>query len=753
MRNMYRTLLAAVLMIGFASLNAQNSHPNQCTITKAHSRITSEGSNNTNVKSYVERVSAISSTQSNNTFVRANTPTHTLSIKPDGNWMWMTIYGDNGFSFYLTPDMAFPGMPPMEDGFEMEVDEGSYDIFLDMSQEKDGHYYLAYEINVNQDVYMNPGLEEACYSVHLDPRDENGQPFTSHSFLANFINMIIYDGHGNNIDWSGLCGNGFVSDLYTLHFNSLNNSCFIAANQRIDQDNQTSYFIAYPIHIGQLDSDLWLTNDFSEMETYQAIFNMHTPDSTIYETNFNWYSIDEEGLHSAFKSESASDYGLHYLVGGDTIPFDPTKPIRLITNNKVDDPSLYYGNGYRFAMPFISAYEKRIVDGTEYYEKVASPAIYYTNNNWVSEPIDAVPFVFPSKVLDHLDPFTPTPLARYMSIGQTAYFGDRTPILYWQAENFGPSTSFWGDTYISGPMEFIGDNGCIRKCDENTKLSVIANGEEVYNDFIYNYNYNSFDPIYIDEPCELKIEINDTYLVDEGVLKANRTLIALDLNHDDAMPPTMTVLRVLSEYGQENVYLPSYSNANITFAAGDFEPHDAGYYYDKMQYKGKPEVEVFYAIEGGEWMPLQYIEDETLFHVNYGNVFTINLSQLNTDAANHWIDLKFSLTDEAGNSQVQELRNVFFTGEQVSVSESIGPEHSVYPNPFNEEVHIRTTKTINGEVHVNVYSILGEKVYDKTVNCNGESELVIEGSHLESGVYFYDIVAESGKIRGKIIKE
>ena len=117
------------------------------------------------------------------------------------------------------------------------------------------------------------------------------------------------------------------------------------------------------------------------------------------------------------------------------------------------------------------------------------------------------------------------------------------------------------------------------------------------------------------------------------------------------------------------------------------------------------------------------------------------------------IDLKFSLTDEAGNSQVQELRNVFFTGEQVSVNESIGPEHSVYPNPFNDEVHIRTTETINGEAHVNVYNVLGEKVYDKTVNCNGECELVIEGSHLKPGVYFYDIVTENGSLRGKIVKE
>ena len=176
-------------------------------------------------------------------------------------------------------------------------------------------------------------------------------------------------------------------------------------------------------------------------------------------------------------------------------------------------------------------------------------------------------------------------------------------------------------------------------------------------------------------------------------------------------------------------------------------------WYDKMLYKAKPSVEVSYAIEGGEWMPLQYTENEELFHVNYGNVFTIDLSQLNANVANHWIDLKFVLTDEAGNSQTQELSNVFYAGHMTSVSEAQGLTHSVYPNPFSSEVRINATEAVNGNANISVYNILGEQVISKAMQCNGTTEFVIDGSSLNAGIYFYSIATENGTMQGRIVKE
>lgn len=722
MKNMYRTLLAAVLMIGSASLNAQNPQFNRVTVPEHRGHIPTWTSLNEQIDETGMKPS------------RSTTQTFMLTIAPQGDWKEIQIVGPNGFSQQYFKFMG--------DEYAADVEEGSYIVCISGNKIEEGSLYscyLGYDVIVDQDIYLTPSIEEAQYKVQVEALDENGNPIYGQSDFEELDVWIQFaQSHGGFVHTVFSSGNGPIQ--INICCNELSDNFCISADHTIPVENQTTYFINH-VHLGRLSDDLLLSNDPSELKTFLCYFNLK--DEGVYHVDYIKY----------YMSEIDNNYHVGIFTRPGTKTYSKSNPIRLITNNKISDPSVFYNMGYSSSKPFVSVHGSSNYNPVGYNEILTSTGIYMNaENKWIIEPlIDAMPFVLNWKALDFFDPMTPTPLAHHINIGQPVYFGYRTPILYWQADNNNASSSIYGTDYLAGTMKFISDNGCIRKSDECVIMTIQANGNEIFNDSLWKFNDYFILPV--NESCPISMEVTNDHLIDEGIVKANHTKIDFDLNRDDAMPPTMTVLRVLSEYGQENVYLPSYSNANITFAAGDFEPHDAGYYYDKMQYKGKPEVEVFYAIEGGEWMPLQYIEDETLFHVNFGNVFTINLSQLNPDAANHWIDLKFSLTDEAGNSQVQELRNVFFTGEQVSVSESIGPEHSVYPNPFNEEVHIRTTETINGEVHVNVYSILGEKVYDKTVNCNGESELVIEGSHLESGVYFYDIVAESGKIRGKIIKE
>lgn len=722
MKNMYRMLLAAVLMIGSASLNAQNPQFNRVTVPEHRGHIPTWTSLNEQIDETGMKPS------------RSTTQTFMLTIAPQGDWKEIQIAGPNGFSQRYFKFMG--------DEYAADVEEGSYIVCISGQKIEEGSpysCYLGYDVIVDQDTYLNPSIDEAQYKIHVEALDENGNPIYGQSneeVLSVWIQFVQSPGGFVNTSFSS--GNGPIQTYICC--NELSDNFCISADHTIPVENQTTYFINY-VHIGRLLDGLLLSNDPSELTTFLCYFNLK--DEGVYHVDNIKFDISE--INNNYH------YGIQTMNGNKT--YNKSNPIRLITNNKISDPSVFYNMGYSTSKAFVSVYGSSNYNPNGYKEVITSTSIYMdADNKWIIEPlIEAMPFVLNWKALDFFDPMTPTPMAHHIDIGQPVYFGYRTPILYWQAECFNGSYSFWGDTYLAGSMEYIGDNGCIRKGDECAILTIKANDTEIFNDSVWKYNdyYN----LPVDEPSSISMEVTNDHLVDEGIVKANHTKIDFDLNRDDAMPPTMTVLRVLNEYGQENVYLPSYSNANITFAAGDFEPHDAGYYYDKMQYKGKPEVEVFYAIEGGEWMSLQYIEDETLFHVNYGNVFTINLSQLNADAANHWIDLKFTLTDEAGNSQVQELRNVFFTGEQVSVNESIGPEHSVYPNPFNDEVHIRTTETINGEAHVNVYNVLGEKVYDKTVNCNGECELVIEGSHLKPGVYFYDIVTENGSLRGKIVKE
>lgn len=719
MKNMYRTLLAAVLMIGFASLNAQNPQFNRVTVPEHRGHIPTWTSLNEQIYETGMKPS------------RSTAQTFMLTIAPQGNWSEIQIVGPSGFNQRYFNFMG--------DEFVADVEEGSYIVCVSGSKIEEGtSCYLGYDVIVDQDIYLTPSIEEAQYKIQVEALDENGNPIYGQEEQLD-VWLQFAQTHGGYVNTVFGSGNGPIP--VNICCNELSDNFCISADHTITAENQTTYFIN-SVHIGKLTGDLLLRNNPSELKTFLCYFNLK--DEGVYHVDYIKYYI----------SEIDNDYHFAIITKPGTRTYNKSNPIRLITNNRINDPSVFYDMGYSTSKPFVSVYGSSNYNSVGYNEVITSTGIYMNaENKWIIEPlIEAMPFVLNWKALDFFDPMTPTPLAHHIDMGQPVYFGYRTPIFYWQADNNNASSSIYGTDYLAGPVKFISDNGCIRKSDECVIMTIQANGNEIFNDSVWKFNEYFILPV--NESCPISMEVTNDHLVDEGIVKANHTKIDFDLNRDDAMPPTMTVLRVLNEYDQENVYQPSYSNANITFAAGDFEPHvfSVGY-YDKMQYKGKPEVEVFYAIEGGEWMPLQYIEDETLFHVNYGNVFTINLSQLGNEAVNHWIDLKFSLTDEAGNSQVQELRNVFFTGEEVSVSESIGPENSVYPNPFSNEVRIRTAETINGNALINVFNVLGEKVYGKAVSCNDSNEFVIEGGHLESGVFFYDIVTDNSRIRGKIIKE
>lgn len=144
-----------------------------------------------------------------------------------------------------------------------------------------------------------------------------------------------------------------------------------------------------------------------------------------------------------------------------------------------------------------------------------------------------------------------------------------------------------------------------------------------------------------------------------------------------------------------------------------------------------------------------------MFHVNYGNVFTASLSQLDAAVADKWVNLKFIITDEAGNSQTQELSNVFYAGEMVSVEENTVNrlQHKVFPNPFNGEVRIISSESINGNANFNVYNVLGAQVHHQAMNCANTTEFVWDGSQVPPGIYFYSISTEDGLLQGKIIKE
>jgi photosystem II stability/assembly factor-like uncharacterized protein len=76
-----------------------------------------------------------------------------------------------------------------------------------------------------------------------------------------------------------------------------------------------------------------------------------------------------------------------------------------------------------------------------------------------------------------------------------------------------------------------------------------------------------------------------------------------------------------------------------------------------------------------------------------------------------------------------------------------------YPNPFNPSTTIKYSIPEAGIVKVTVYNMLGQKVQDvlNTFHNAGNHEVVIDGSELSSGVYFYQLTAGSYQTTKKML--
>lgn len=105
-----------------------------------------------------------------------------------------------------------------------------------------------------------------------------------------------------------------------------------------------------------------------------------------------------------------------------------------------------------------------------------------------------------------------------------------------------------------------------------------------------------------------------------------------------------------------------------------------------------------------------------------------------------------TVSNEYGNNTFCRNIVIDYTTETSAIN---GGEFKIYPNPFTSSIYIKNT-LFPSILHLKIYSELGNEVI-KEMLFNVENELDL--SSLNSGIYFYQIMNESGCIRaGKLIK-
>lgn len=626
------------------------------------------------------------------------------------------------------------------DHLTIELEEGTYHLLSaghDDATSKMCVWVLDdLELNTNMDIHVD--FSQCEYGLTARLVDENETSFAEMDVINSFYCTAFRWLGGLIIQINTTTRYvGYEEQLSQPWYTSFNENSSLELVTAIEPGNQKSYYYAFPETYG-LSESLTFGNTADELISVEEKINVRNDADTCY------YHINHKHIYSFSDGNSNAIY---YSNFDDRLVFDPSSRYTIVTNQR-NGGSSSPEVGSTILMPTI-------------YEEFDPPrdhcirTPFYINNEGqvVREALPYFQGDFNMVSIPNWFPETPAMTTDPGS--KTSYFGERTPLACYYPIAFRGDNFPLGVTVFAGSFFYSGEHSCERDCDYDQPIKVLIDGEEVFNDEIYSFNQSS---TFMPDAVPVTIEATNKHLFANDVEKNNETRVSFNLENDDAIPPTMTFLRVLNENGNESIQLTDLKQSSIIFGCADFTYliyELMGELGIKAAYNAKPEVELFYSVDGEQWEPIDFIEDESLFHENHGNVFVVDLTQLDSKILDKWVSCKFVVTDEAGNFQTQELDNLFYAGQLTSISdnEMLSCSHSVYPNPFTSKVRITTADAVNGKVNIHVYNVLGEQVYSKTEDCVSSKEFTINGSSLKPGIYFYSISTENSLMQGRIVKE
>lgn len=76
---------------------------------------------------------------------------------------------------------------------------------------------------------------------------------------------------------------------------------------------------------------------------------------------------------------------------------------------------------------------------------------------------------------------------------------------------------------------------------------------------------------------------------------------------------------------------------------------------------------------------------------------------------------------------------------------------SVFPNPTKEDITIRINQSTSRINEINIFNILGQPIFNKSLNETGETMLKIDLSEYSEGIYILNLIHNSGKIHTRRI--
>lgn len=87
------------------------------------------------------------------------------------------------------------------------------------------------------------------------------------------------------------------------------------------------------------------------------------------------------------------------------------------------------------------------------------------------------------------------------------------------------------------------------------------------------------------------------------------------------------------------------------------------------------------------------------------------------------------------------------------VIELAKPELSIYPNPFHDELKVGLDSKEKGETKIVIYSITGQKLFDKNFDLNAGTNVLMIQPNVPTGTYMMSIKVDGKVMLNKIIKD
>lgn len=256
----------------------------------------------------------------------------------------------------------------------------------------------------------------------------------------------------------------------------------------------------------------------------------------------------------------------------------------------------------------------------------------------------------------------------------TRPIGNSSPVLavMTQVNEYPDATIFGFD-----PQAYIGRYGEVRNCDQWDLESIVK--------LDGNIVFDSATDGYLEDWCILNstdghakgiIEasfLNKNVQVDE-VKGYNLTTIKVDERNEDLCVPTMQMLIFKDIDGNINDRFAKPEDGIMEFSAGDFNWIDEGDFwgYECADF----DLKVEYTPYGEDDFAALEVEEipENYYMPGFGYFYRGSLESVSKTSTNGWYDLRFTLTDKAGNEMVQRVSPAFYIGDCVGIDSVSGDE-------------------------------------------------------------------------------